>query len=130
MIVEALRGEPNRHERRMMGWRWNSRFALSLQRGTRYRVLGLTVDLATGLTWARVFPEHGDIDDGLTSAPMTMFRVMDPRPSPSWQLRLNADGFDLAPATFLEPSFYERLWDHDAEATDALAAELMSRQGD
>jgi hypothetical protein len=128
VIVECVRGEPDAAEMALMGFGPRSHLALFLTPGKRYVVLGLSMFLEDQTVWIDVSEDGDDI----TSALLSMFKVVDPRPSALWTLRLGENRFDLWPAAFYEPYFHERLGEQEPEAVAAFAPAFahLTRESD
>jgi len=89
--------------------------------GREYLVLGLTINVASHAlprgAWVDILMEP-DIPT-LLNVPLSLFEIVDPRPSGYWEVRLFDEGMiRLQPASFYRESYMEDLSDREPESIE------------
>ena len=113
MIVRCKLSYPTEEQIAHLGPEFVRQQAFGIEPGEEYVVLALTVDFGSrhlGLgPWVRIYTRK-HVAHIITSAPLCLFEVVDPRPSRYWELRA-PEGATVA--TLWPPSFYREYYHDD-----------------
>lgn len=117
MIVRCIRSYPTEEQVSRLGPEFFRNRAFGIEPGEEYVVLALTVDFGTRHTglgpWVQIYTRK-HVVHAITSAPLCLFEIIDPRVSRYWEVRA-PDG--ATAATFWPSSFY-RPYYHDDLSED------------
>jgi hypothetical protein len=89
--------------------------------GKIYHVLAIELDFHNRWLLRLV----GDCEPGVGLFPLTQFEVVSARVPDTWVVSWNNAGqFNLSPATWMTPNFWDRYFDHDVDANRAFSFEM------